>query len=393
MFKKNKASSDNSKYYYQLYDSVLHINAEEWGQLVNLETDLAMNPKLITLLENTLSNQAKLLTLAIRDGDKKLVSVACLALFQVDIFQSSFSFVQNLISVIRLLIPNAFKWKVLFCGLPVPSGRNHIRFLNSENLEPILELVNKVMEQVAKQQKAKLIVLKEFDSIQTKQLKILSSMGFLLGEMAPIYELTNKSNNFEDYLIILRAQYRRQIRLNIKEFKKFNFAVEYITHAEEIQNRFSDEVYQLYLNVWNNVKEKLECFPKEFFQKIAYTTPAILTLISEGQKPLAFSLSLLSPDTYYNVYVGLDYSYNGHAHLYFNLFYQELDHAFGYKRDKICLGQTSDYFKLRLGSVPDSRFFYVRPLPILLQLVFKCFQNIIFPKPQTSPSHNVFKNK
>jgi hypothetical protein len=93
------------------------------------------------------------------------------------------------------------------------------------------------------------------------------------------------------------------------------------------------------------------------------------------------------------LYCGLDNNLKEEFDLYFNLFYKELDFAFKQNVKSICLGQTSDHFKLRLGSKPSPRYFFVRANNFFSQLGLKLFKSIIFPKPAALVSQNVLKQK
>jgi hypothetical protein len=43
---------------------------------------------------------------------------------------------------------------------------------------------------------------------------------------------------------------------------------------------------------------------------------------------VGFTLAMRANGTHYNVYSGVDYQMNERAHIYFNLFYHDLDYAF-----------------------------------------------------------------
>ncbi len=387
-------SINNSNYQYEIHDSVLKIDKNEWQQLINCNQDLAMNQKLIYLIQQTLSNQAKFWTVTFRNEHKQLISCANLSLFDADIIQSAPFLIKKLIQFYRLIRPNTLKWKILFCGLPIPSGHSHLRFLPESDSSNVLIQLEQVMHSLALEHDAKLIVLKEFDLEQVKQLEFLKQLNFYQGELAPLFVLPGSFKDFNDYTKAVRSGYRRQIQKNIKKFKKFNLTVEHISDAQQIKQRFNSDVYQLYLNTWKKAKEKLECLPIEFFQHLATELPEqiALTLISnENKKPVAFAIGIMSEDCYYNLYTGLDYSLKEKADLYFNLFYQEIDCAFQFNKKNIFLGQTSDHFKLRLGATSNPRYFFVKPSHPKINFIFKYFHKLIFPKLPKPIPHVVFK--
>jgi len=373
---------EQDDYICELHHSVLEINSNEWDQLVPSSEDLAMNQRLIRFLEITLSQQARLWTISVRDKQGQLVCCACISLFQTDVLQSVPRLFKVVISAFRHLWLNIFKWKVIFCGLPIPAGHSHLRFSPGVNIQAILGALNELMQGLAKKEGARLLVFKELNRDQFNCLKSLNTMGFQSGLLPPIYELPHNFKDFDQYESLLRANYRRQIRLNKKKFDRFGLSVEYIFDDEEISARFTEEVYQLYLNVWEKAKEKLECFPFEFFSGLPKIFPGqvVMTLISDCRRPISFSIALVTNAAYHNLYIGLDYSLNRKVHLLFNLFYEELAVVFRLHKKQIYLGQKSDGFKSRLGATASARYFFVRPLDTTTRVCFKWFHIFIFPR-------------
>jgi predicted N-acyltransferase len=388
-----KKDGMDTEYDSEIYESIKNIDLQEWQSLIDLSHDLAMDQRLIHLLEKSLSDQARFWTLVIRDRQQQIIACACLSLFQTDIVQSVSGRLRNWINRLRDYWPNALKLKVLFCGLPLPSAHSHLRVREGVDLQLVLRKINGVMTQLAQQEKATLLVFKEFTVSQDTQVTDLKKMGFIRGELEPVYQLPGIFKDFANYQESLRASFRRQIQSNIKKFKESGLKVEHFANPEEIYSRFSEPVHRLYLNVWEKAKEKLECFPVDFFREIATHMPGqvFFTLISDQEKPVAFALGLTNEEAYHNLYVGLDYSYNKNSDLYFNLFYHELDAIFKCNKKQIFLGQTSGTFKTRIGATADPRFFWVRSLNPLLQLIFKYFRSIIFPKMPAPATLQVFK--
>ncbi len=383
----------NAGYYTEVYDSIKDIDPNEWQSLIDASQDLAMDPRLIHLMEKTLHNQARFWTVLVRDRQKQLIACACLSLFQTDIVQSASGFLRKWVERLRSYWPNALKLKVLFCGLPSPAAHSHFRARASVDLQSVLQVLNEAMSAIASREKAALVVLKELDTGQDEQVSNLQNLGFVRGELEPLYQLSGAFKDFDDYRAALRSTYRNQIRANIKKFKQSGLKVEHLLDSEEIYSRFNESVYQLYLNVWKKAKEKLECYSLDFFREIAKAVPnqVIFTLVTDAGKPVAFALGLMGEEHYYNLYVGLDYSYNDETDLYFNLFYHELDAVFKMNKKTIFLGQTSGMFKSRLGAFPDPRYFWVRPLNPILRILFKHLQSVIFPKVNLIKANQVFR--
>jgi len=381
------------QYTYQLFRSITDVDEDEWYSLVN--NDLAMNIALIRLMENTLSSQAKFWTAMIYNNQQQPVACACLCLFQSDGIQSSPLWVINLFKSIRKIWPNCLKFKVLFCGLPFPSAETHFKIADNVEAKPIMSLITKIMHELAHQQKASLIVFKELCDNQRSQLtNIFTELNYIQGDIVPTYQLEGSFTGFDDYQNALRSKYRWQMQQNIKKFTTSGLTIRQETDPKIIEQLFTDEVYQLYLNVWEKANEKLECFPKEFFGQLGYAMPneTRLTLIYQEDVVVAFAIGLLHNKCYKNLYCGIDYDVNLKTDCYFNLFYAELGSAFAEGATKIQMGQTSDHFKSRLGAQPHKRYFFVKNSNKLVNNVLKIFRQLIFPAVQEPIKCQVFKN-
>ena len=388
-----KKKSPHTNYFYEIYNSVLEVDPDEWYQLVDQDNDLAMNQSLIHLMESTIS-EAKFWTVVFRNQDRQIVACANLCLFQTDTVQSAPSPIKKCVELLRFIFPTVLKWNVLFCGLPIPSGHSHLRFSKGIESDPILNILNVIMKNLARQKKAKLIVFKEFNSEELLPLSPLNRLGFHCAELEPMFILPGLFKNFSNYLTCIRSSYRHQIRSSLKKFNLEQVKVEHIVDPIVIATRFTNQVHNLYLNVWQKAKEKLECLPLDFFQRLpqAMRSKVAFTLISSEQKPIGFSIGLIGNETYYNLYAGIDDSLRDKLDLYFNLFYHELDFAFQFQKEHIFLGQTSNAFKARLGATPSPRFFFVRALGIPIKLVLIVFKSLIFPKfPDQHAKNKVFK--
>lgn len=379
-------------YISQVFNSISEVDPKEWQSVVDVNQDLAMDPRLIRLQEQTLSHQAQFWTVLIRDFNKQIVACACLCLFHTDLLQPSAPHFVQIIDKIRNLFPQFLKIKVLFCGLPVPSGQSHVRIVKNADEELALTSLANCMKELALKQHADLIVFKEFNPGYAEKMQKIIHLGYIRGEIEPLYLMPKWFANFEQYNESLRSMYRKQMQADIKKFAQAGLQTACLLDSQEISQRFDDQLYQLYLNVWQRAKERLECFPKEFFQKLPLSFPGqvVLLIISDKTKPVAFAMGIYEQEVFYCLYIGLDYSYNNSANLYFNLFYLELKMAFPLQK-QICLGQTSGMFKTRLGAIPEQRYFWVKAVNPFFNTIFKCFSFAIFPKIKPVTPNQVFK--
>lgn len=389
---KEAAGLSEEVYHYKIYSSITDVDPNSWNSIIDAQNDLAMNQQLIALMENSLSNQAQFWTIVFYMKEEP-IACACLSFFRVDSLQSAPRWIYKITKTCRQLKSNLGHIGVLFCGLPVPCGHTHIRLKPTIQPGPIFDLLVPLMEELGGQVKANLIVFKELEHQQLEQFNSLKQHGFIMGPVQPMHELRYNFANFNDYHHALRSNYRHQITANLRKFSDKKCEIIHTSDATEIYHRFTNEVYQLYLAVWERSKERLEQFPAEFFRNLGHALPGktTLTLIYQNAKPIAFSIGIRNQHNYYNLYCGVDYSLKEELDLYFNLFYQELDGAFKQNVQTIFLGQTSDRFKLRLGSIPTPRYFWVRTRHTWAQWILKSFKFLIFPQPLKIDALKVLK--
>lgn len=163
----------NQEYQVAVHTSANHIAAEDWHSIINPQQDLAMDLRLIRLLETALNDQARFWTVMIRNRQQQLIACACLSLFATDVVQSATGFIQSAIQRLRRRWPNALKLKVLFCGLPVPSGHSHLRLHDKADVNAVLTCLHDTMTDIARQEQAQLLVFKELNADQDKQVEYL----------------------------------------------------------------------------------------------------------------------------------------------------------------------------------------------------------------------------
>ena len=83
-----------------------------------------------------------------------------------------------------------------------------------------------------------------------------------------------------------------------------------------------DEIYPLYLQVYERSTLQFEMLTKEYLCGIGQTMPDKVRFFvwRQSGKIIAFSLSMVQDDTIYNEYLGLDYAVALDLHLYFYAF-------------------------------------------------------------------------
>lgn len=197
-----------------------------------------------------------------------------------------------------------------------------------------------------------------FDEDKSEVEKILNSMkgykiimntdendsleNFHQGNYLPICILENKWKTFEDYMNSLRSNYRRRYNQALK--KRKDLKIEILQNNDD----FTEEMYQLYEQVYNHSEYYLEKLNLDFFKNdiskiITFTVndkvSAILQLIEDRKN-----------DTLIFEFVGYDYSIAQEYDLYHNILLTIVKYGIDNNFKYINLGQTAYDAKLKLGA-------------------------------------------
>ncbi len=162
----------------------------------------------------------------------------------------------------------------------------------------------------------------------------------ITGKTLPTIILTNHFGNWEDYLLAMRASYRRRIRQLSIPFSK-------IQKKQVDCSCFDDRMYDQYLGVLKRSKGKLEKLSMEFFQKLPSNFN--LTAFYSAEKLIGWYISSTFNKKFYFFLGGLDYKVNRKFNTYFNILINVVKEGIGKSASIIDLGQTAEIPKLRLG--------------------------------------------
>lgn len=362
-----------------------------WNSLCK-KHDLGMDPRILSVFQRTLKHQCRCWGIIVFDADNSAIGCAALCLFTTELIESCNPRIVRWRNGLRQWMPDLGRIKVLFCGLPVPSGSTHIRIKDEAHAEAVVTEVHRTMQKLVMTTGAHMLVFKELDDMNTPLAKVLLSNGYASGIVPPMHILKGNFDSFEKYCAALKSRYRSQVKRSQKKLRQKGFEVLHGRGRQFFSTYFNHHVHQLYVAMHDRAKQKLERMPASFFLELAHVldNEALLTLIRRNGKIYAFSFSITRGRIHYNLYSGLDYEVNNEGDLYFNLFYNDLDQAFRANATEVHLGQTSDIFKSRLGTALQNLYFFARAPSPVLNYALRLFAPIVFPKVMVTPSKTVF---
>jgi hypothetical protein len=250
---------------------------------------------------------------AIKDAHGEIRAVQPCFILDQDLLVGVSSKVGAMISLIRRVCPRFLKIRTLMVGCT--AGEGHLDG-DELSLSSNARLLASVIVAHAHDLKARLIVLKEFPARYREPLKCFLDHGFSRVPSLPMTRLNIEYSSFDDYMNrALNSATRRKLR------KKFRAAA----HAPAIEMSVIDdiapsidEVYPLYLQVYERSKLHFEKLTKEYLCGLGRLMPDIARFFvwRQDTKVVAFGLCMLEGDAIYAEYIGLDYSLALDLHLY-----------------------------------------------------------------------------
>jgi hypothetical protein len=171
---------------------------------------------------------------------------------------------------------------------------------------------------------------------------------FATGTTLPTCIINNNYDSISSYLNKMRSQYRHRIKKAINNLKD-------ITIKKLLPIEFNNDLYQLYLNVYNKSKFKLEKLPLSYFKEL----DAEIYCFYNNDKPVGFIQLTYYIDKLTFMFCGLDYKFNDVSDLYYLMLYKIIEIGIENKVKIIDLGQTTENTKLRFAASLEYRYFYV----------------------------------
>jgi peptidoglycan biosynthesis/recognition FemAB-like protein len=265
------------------------------------------------LVEDTLSEGFDYRYFAIRDADGEIIAVQPFFILDQDIVLGAGPATGGLVEAVRRLWPRFLMLRTLMVGCV--AGEGHLDGRDAALAGNAQALAAAIVGH-ARALRAPLIVLKEFPKAYRAPLRCFLDRGFARAPSLPMTCLNIDYANFDDYMTrALNSATRRKLR---KKFKIAEQAAPIDMSLVDDISPFVDEIYPLYLQVYDRSKLHFEKLTKAFFCEIGRRMPdkARFFVWRQHGRIVAFSLCLVEGDGFYAEYIGLDYAVALSLHLY-----------------------------------------------------------------------------
>jgi hypothetical protein len=332
-------------------------------------TDQRKDYRYYEILDDTLQGNFEYRYFAIVDSNGRIRAVQPFFLVDQDILEGLGAERIHWISRVRRFYPRFLKLRTLMVGCA--AGEAHLAATETLPVDIVAEtLANGIIKQ-ARSLNAKLIVLKEFPSRYRKLLRCFVQCGFARAPSMPMTMLDIRYDSFDAYMVkALKSSSRKKLRKNLEATA--GVADIHMSVTDDAAS-FVDEIYPLYLQVFERSRMQFEKLTKDFFRQIGQRMNDKVRFFAwrRGNMLVAFSLCMMQGDSLYAEYVGFDYAVALDLHLYHYVVRDMINWGIskGYKWFRSS-GLSYDP-KLHMRHRLDPIDLYVRHTSILANAIFK----------------------
>jgi Acetyltransferase (GNAT) domain len=222
--------------------------------------------------------------------------------------------VRSIVDGVRKIFPRFLTMRVLMVGCAAGAGDLSVSDKNDETW--MAKTLERGLLKYAQQNKASLIVFKDFYAQYRPALAPLCSSGYVRMASMPMTRLLLRYDNWDEYFRTLSKATRKDLR---RKFRKTERAPKIEMQVVTDIAPLIAEIYPLYLAVHERSPLKFETLTKEYFLAIAQRMHehARFFIWRQSGKIVAFSFCLVCGDKIYDECIGLDYSVALGLHLYF----------------------------------------------------------------------------
>jgi predicted N-acyltransferase len=222
--------------------------------------------------------------------------------------------IRSVVELVRKKFPRFLTMRVLMVGCA--AGAGDLGACDEKDEAWMAKALSASLRTYARQNRASLVVLKDFPAKYRPALESFSSNGYVRIPSMPMTRLALCYEGWDEYFRTLSKATRKDLRRKFRKAErtpKINMEV-----VNDVTPRV-DEIYPLYLQVHERSPLKFETLTKDYFRAISKRMPdrARFFIWRQSGKIVAFSFCLVCEEAIYDECIGLDYSVALDLHLYF----------------------------------------------------------------------------
>jgi predicted N-acyltransferase len=267
------------------------------------------------IVEETLQSDFQHSYLLLEDSSGKIRAVQPMFFVRQNLVEGIPGKIRSVIDVIRKIFPRFLTMRVLMVGCA--AGTGDLGSCDERDDPWTAQALRASLRTYARQNKASLVVLKDFPANYRPPLKTFVVNGYTRIPSMPMTRLSLHYEDWDEYFRTLSKATRKDLR---RKFRKADRAANIELEVVSEIAPFIDQIYPLYLAVHDRSSLKFETLTKDYFRAIAQRMPELARFFIWRQdgKVVAFSFCLVCGDAIYDECIGLDYSVALDLHLYFH---------------------------------------------------------------------------
>jgi len=285
---------------------------------------------------------------------------------------------QKLIISIQKYFKYFMTMKMLFIGTPT-TEEFYLGVAKDEDLHEVLDALIKTIESFCRKRHIHLYLFFDIADNNRLLMRYLARNWFGMMESFPTTLIRINANSLEEFISGLSKNTRKDLK------KKLRRSQEQVSLTTEVRQDIGDccaEIYQLYLNNFEEANVRFEILTPQFFSDIFHNMPgeARLFITRDKQKIVAFNLCLVKDNKCIDKFIGFDSAVSHKYHLYHATFCYNIDWCIKNGITYYQPGVTDYHPKVRLGAKLIPLYIFVKALNPLTNLVVKPVLNLIQPK-------------
>jgi predicted N-acyltransferase len=266
------------------------------------------------IVEKTLANDFEYGYWTLQDSSGTIRAVQPIFFVRQNLVEGIPARVRGVVDLIRKKFPRFLTMRVLMVGCA--AGEGHLGACDSKDEPWVAKALHATLTTYARENKAGLVVLKDFPAKYRSTLDDFSSNGYARVPSMPMTKLSLDHASFDDYLATLGYVTRKGLR---RKFRKAERAAKIEMEVVSDVAHCLDEIYPLYLQVRERSPMKFEQLTKDYFRALGQRMPERVRFFIWRQqgKAIAFSCCMIHDRKIYDECLGLDYTVALDLHLYF----------------------------------------------------------------------------
>ena len=266
------------------------------------------------IVEETLEGGFEHHYLQLEDDSGNVRAVQPVFLVRQNLIEGVLGKIRSVVELVRKKFPRFLTMRVLMVGCA--AGAGDLGACDEKDEAWMAKALSASLRTYARQNRASLVVLKDFPAKYRPALESFSSNGYVRIPSMPMTRLALCYEGWDEYFRTLSKATRKDLRRKFRKAErtpKINMEV-----VNDVTPRV-DEIYPLYLQVHERSPLKFETLTKDYFRAISTRMPdrARFFIWRQSGKIVAFSFCLVCEEAIYDECIGLDYSVALDLHLYF----------------------------------------------------------------------------